>query len=769
SQNSNQPAQARGNQFILENILLSVFRSVHHQRQPGKQHIYYITRQKQPHFEEERDDCWRLEKVEYCSTDDLTLSPKGGKSATIDTYFKRKNSESLSSSTPNFELSNIETPSLKSPSIENKEVVKEDDLASLERDPALRPPIWKFPINQQDEIRRAYLKLGPFQCKLQNYPFSGLEKNRHHFCSSWFDLFPSWLEYSRTKDVAFCLPCYLFSKPGGNGRFGLSTFVVEGFRSWKKVNDGENCAFLRHVRKNIISMHKNAVRSCSDLMNQSQHIEILVERLTSQQIAANRLRLQVSVDVTRWLALQGCTFRGHDENLDSLNRGNFLEMIKFLASYNQEVALVVLEKAPQNASYSSPRIQKESLHVFSQKVKDTIREEISNAKFCLIVDEASDVSKKEHMAIVLRFVDKDGFIRERFFGLVHVENTRAKTLKQGLCNSLRHHNLDVQNIRGQGYDGASNMRAHRLQLALVAASHERNDELRVAQTKKTARMIAIDELESGVGLNQVGTLHRVGATRWSCHYNSICSLFQMFKATCEVLDNISNEGKTASHHGDADNAYSSLTSFNFVIILHLMKEIMGITEVLCQALQLKKHGIDIPDMSAKYIGRRGCARNEQGDFSTEKFYRVNIFCATIDYQLQELNIRFNDNTVELLTLSRTLDPRKKYKSFNSDDICKLVDKFYSRDFTEQEKLHLKMELQHFDLDIPKHPDLINLSTTSELCQGLARTGKSNIYPLIDRVIRLVLTLPVSTPTTERSFSAMKIIKTRLRNRMEDIR
>ncbi|XP_061349600.1 uncharacterized protein LOC133294861 [Gastrolobium bilobum] len=278
-------------------------------------------------------------------------------------------------------------------------VVKEVDLALLERDPALHLPIWKYPINQQDEIRRVYLKLGLYQCKLQNYPFSGPQKNQCRFCSSWFDLYPSWLEYSPTKDVAFCLPCYLFSKPSCNGRFGLSTFVVEGFKNWKKI-------------------------------------------------AANRLRLQVSVDVIRWLAFQGCAFRGHDENLDSLNRGNFLEMIKFLASYNQEVAAVVLEKAPQNASYSSPRIQKEILHVFSQKVKATIREEISNAKFCLIVDEASDVSKKEHMAIVFRFVDKDGFIRERFFGLVHVEDTSSKTLKQGIFNILRHYSLDVQNIRG---------------------------------------------------------------------------------------------------------------------------------------------------------------------------------------------------------------------------------------------------------------------------------------------------------------------------------
>jgi hypothetical protein len=45
--------------------------------------------------------------------------------------------------------------------------------------------------------------------------------------------------------------------------------------------------------------------------------------------------------------------------------------------------------------------------------------------------------------------------------------------------------------------------------------------------------------------------------------------------------------------------------------------------------------------------------------------------------------------------------------------------------------------------------------------------KKNIYPLVDWLIRLILTLTVSTATTERAFSAMKIVKTRLRNRMED--
>ena len=61
----------------------------------------------------------------------------------------------------------------------------------------------------------------------------------------------------------------------------------------------------------------------------------------------------------------------------------------------------------------------------------------------------------------------------------------------------------------------------------------------------------------------------------------------------------------------------------------------------------------------------------------------------------------------------------------------------------------------------------NLASLSELCQCLAETKRSEHYTLIDKLIRLVLTLPVSTATTERAFSAMKLVKTPLRNKMED--
>ena len=61
------------------------------------------------------------------------------------------------------------------------------------------------------------------------------------------------------------------------------------------------------------------------------------------------------------------------------------------------------------------------------------------------------------MTLVIRFVDRNEFIREWFFNIVYVKDTIASTLKEKISFVLSHHNLDVQNIKGQGYDGASNM------------------------------------------------------------------------------------------------------------------------------------------------------------------------------------------------------------------------------------------------------------------------------------------------------------------------
>jgi hypothetical protein len=76
-------------------------------------------------------------------------------------------------------------------------------------------------------------------------------------------------------------------------------------------------------------------------------------------------------------------------------------------------------------------------------------------------------------------------------------------------------------------------------------------------------------------------------------------------------------------------------------------------------------------------------------------------------------------------------------------------------------------LPHFQLDICNHPELKSLTSLADLTNGLVKLGKDSSYPMVDKLLRLFLTLPVSTATTERAFSAMKFVKTRLRSKMGD--
>ena len=66
----------------------------------------------------------------------------------------------------------------------------------------------------------------------------------------------------------------------------------------------------------------------------------------SKEIENNWLLLKTSIECARWLAFQACAFGGHHESRDSKNKGNFIELIKFISTFNDKVASVVLENAP---------------------------------------------------------------------------------------------------------------------------------------------------------------------------------------------------------------------------------------------------------------------------------------------------------------------------------------------------------------------------------------------------------------------------------------
>jgi hypothetical protein len=112
----------------------------------------------------------------------------------------------------------------------------------------------------------------------------------------------------------FCFPCFIFE----NKVPRHLTFTTEGFRSWKRVNDRVRCAFLMHVGSPT-SPHNNAVKSIEDLMKVSRHIDKVLNAQTIEEVQKNRLRLMTIIESVRWLSLQACAFRGHDESSASNN------------------------------------------------------------------------------------------------------------------------------------------------------------------------------------------------------------------------------------------------------------------------------------------------------------------------------------------------------------------------------------------------------------------------------------------------------------------
>ncbi|CAN1291987.1 Zinc finger MYM-type protein 1 [Linum perenne] len=341
-------------------------------------------------------------------------------------------------------------------------------------------------------------------------------------------------------------------------------------------------------------------------MKQPHSIQVAFCRQLDEAKKDYRTRLEASLNCIKFLLHNGLPFRGHDESEFSSNKGCFLELLEFHARGRDSIQRVVLENAPQNQRMTSPDIQKDIVHAIASEITKEIIKDLENDFFCILVDEARDVSIKEQMAIVLRFVDRNG------------------------------NGLSLSRIRGQGYDGASNMKgeinvlkslilaenpsahyvhcfAHQLQLTLVAvaknhyevsyffnsvsqlinvvgSSCKRQDSIKEHQAVKVAAALANGELETGRRLNQEMSLKRPCETRWGSHFGTLINLASIFSSVIEVLDDMLHEGISETK-AVAYDTLLKLQSFSFAFMLNLMIKVLSITNELSIALQRKDQDI----------------------------------------------------------------------------------------------------------------------------------------------------------------------------------
>ncbi|XP_074318753.1 uncharacterized protein LOC141655579 [Silene latifolia] len=618
----------------------------------------------------------------------------------------------------------------------------EFDILSFPQDPGLRKRIVDYHPNDREIVQREYIRRGP--CQPRNHDFPQTSSRR--FKAEWFKNHESWLEYSKEKDVAYCFACYLFKKENA---VGGDAFVNNGFRTWSRTS-----AFDTH-EGNHMSAHNKAMRDLNNFKKQKSSIVSRLENHSAATKSAYLTRLEASVKTN---------------------------MMK-------KIAKVVLDKAPKNCILTCSDIQKEIANACATVTTSKIIQELDGDFFSILVDESGDIADKEQMALCLRYVDKKGQLKERFFSIVHVGDTTSLTLKKAIAEVFKKFSLTFSRLRGQGYDGASNMQgslnglktlilnespstysvhcfAHQLQLIvvvvakknhdcswlletltnllnLVGSSPKRKEILRVKQAEQVLKELQVGEIKSGSGLNQERGLSRPGDTRWHSHFKTILSVLTLYPAILEVIDVI-GESSTGADNVKAESISYALRSFDFIFVAHFMVKIFGVTNELNLSLQRKEldivNAIRLVDATKKSLQHM---RDNGWDCHMKK---VSEFCSKHNIEVPCMDASY-------VIPGRHRRGRREVKNLHH--------------FQAEDLLFFECQLDTFKYDVQSDDRFWSLKSLNELSMKLVETKKHLTHFKVYLLLKLVLVLPVATATMERAFSAMTFIKNKLRNSMGD--
>ncbi|KAH9800823.1 TTF-type domain-containing protein [Citrus sinensis] len=313
---------------------------------------------------------------------------------------------------------------------------------------------------------------------------------------------------------------------------------------------------------------------------------------------------------------------------------------------------------------------------------------MSDVLFSILIDKSRDISANDQMVVVLHYVDKNGYVIERFIRIEHVTSTTSISLKEALDRLFSRHGLSMSRLRGQGYNGASNMQgefnglkalilednkyayfiycfAHQLQLALISvaknheevnslfnlvtmfvnvvgASAKRRDVLQEKHAEAVIKALDDGELSSGRGLNQEVTLKRSADTRWGSHYGTLLSIITMVPS---IVD----------------------------------------------------HDIDVPNMDDLFRTQGRSQRKAQKVTNLHNF-RVELFYAILEMQIQELSNRFNETNTELLLCVACLCPNDSFATFDKQKLLRLAE-FYPNDFSLADLVPLETQLNVYIMDV----------------------------------------------------------------------
>lgn len=612
------------------------------------------------------------------------------------------------------------------------------------------------------------------------------EEYTRHFSVSSFNSIP-WLTGCEKLNKLFCWPCILFSKE-------KSVWTKTGFSDLSHLSSAQQ----RHERS---QSHVESFLKCK--MFGKQRIDVLIDSQHKDNISKhnelvkkNRDILKRLIDAVCYLAKQELPLRGHDESADSLDKGNYLEFLEALRAYDP-----LLDNHLKTATVfrgTSPAIQNDIIHAIRDVIIDEIKEEVSSATFTsIMLDESSDISCKSQLSTVLRFV-KDGAACERFVGFTDVSSDRtAEGLFAHVTSFVEEFNISDRLV-GQTYDGAAVMSshlnglqakvlesypkalfthcyAHVLNLVLQQCLSNIKDCRIFFQTlsglpaffsKSSKRTIALEEFVQR-------KLPSVAPTRWNFTSRLVQTVKEYSVQLIEFFESIvENCSEWESDTVVKSRGFLSfLSEFNTVFLLEVFSKLFSYTDVLYNILQSesvdimychqkvidtvqqlqseRQNGFDALWIAAKGERRGAEPRTKRICQDSEDNYCRRLFCEIIDNIVQQIDVRYG--SVSKLRFCHLLSPNKFsiYKENFPSVLLESLGSVYESLF---DLVRLKSELL-----VVYSSDEFHGLHVFELVRFLKNNDLISAFKEVYMLAELILTIPSTTSSVERSFSALKRI------------
>ncbi|XP_063417365.1 52 kDa repressor of the inhibitor of the protein kinase-like [Mytilus trossulus] len=292
------------------------------------------------------------------------------------------------------------------------------------------------------------------------FPVTKYGGRNRTFQSTWLERYVG-LVYSPSLNGCFCIYCFLF------GSDDLGVLSSKPLLDMAHAHDRLTKHFGKddkEAKKSHEFAREKALNFLAVMENTKDDIRTQSNTKKAEVVRKNREILSSVIKCVILCGRQNLPLRGHRDDSQHVgdkntNSGNFQALLYFRIDSGDVNLKRYLENCPRNATYRSKTIQNEIIDCIKDCIVDDLLAEVKDSGFYSIsADEKADISNTKQLSICLRFVDKSSNIREVFMGFLDVTpDTSGKSIAENILLTLTDWGLDIQDCRGQTYDGAGNM------------------------------------------------------------------------------------------------------------------------------------------------------------------------------------------------------------------------------------------------------------------------------------------------------------------------